>query len=432
MTAATSMTGDPSAPPEVDAELVSPGTAEPPKPETQAPAKPKARSLWPFGAAALVLAAAIGGAYFGIAAFLKERTAPAKSEAADTAAGADRGTASGAPEPTVSATAVTAAPPAAAPDSGDAVSAAAPPAPAAEEPAPSIAAPASQPAAPPLAAADDPLAELQAAAEREAAEESDGANAAPAAPVAASPEPSGAVEAAPGDVAAELRALRALFESETGRLSAALDAERTRASAQAEELAALRDDLARRAAAPVAFAPQTPPAATPPRGEARATLVLFSLARAVESGRPYKSELARAEALAPDAPAIAHLRVDAAEGAPTLPALKSRFPADMRRALAADAGKGGGLIGRFSSGLAELVSVRPAGPVAGASPRAVLSRAEAALAGDDLNAALAELKALSGPAREAMAPFVADAARVAAARAALDELNVQLIEAAAG
>lgn len=422
MTAATSPMGDPSAPPEVEAELV--GSSADPAPRIEAPAaaEPKRRSLWPLGLAAVAAAAVGGVAYFAISGVLKPKPAAEAPAAPVVEAQAEVAASPPGPEerqgPAAALPAV---------DEGDAVAAATP----ADAAAPETREP-----------AGDPLTELQALAERQAAEEILGVPAidAPAGAEAADssigetramPAPAGAAL----DVAAELSALRALFETETGRLSAALDAERARAAAQAEEIAALRADLAARAAP--SAQPAAPDAsrmaeASRARGGDRATLVLFALARAIESGSPYRAELARAEALAPDSPAIARLRVDAADGAPTLAALKSRFPAGMRRALAADAGKNGGLVGRFSSGLADLISVRPAGPVKGASPRAVLSRAEAAFAADDLDGALSELRALTGPAREALAPFIADAERLAEARAGLAELNAQLIEAAAG
>jgi hypothetical protein len=465
MTGSTAQQGETLEPPEVEAELVEPARATTAGPEPGASQAPvKKRRLWPIGVAAVATMAVAGAGYYAVTSFLKGKGDAAPGAPEPHAATGLAETADEAPAPIVLPVPDPVAPDAAltgaaevVPSAGDRVPTSAPSAAATVDrgaPAASAApispdpgaAPDSAPseapageAAPEPAVAIDPLAELQAEAERLAAREAEGA-AAGAALVLAPPPETGAAGAgaAPADVIAELKALRALFETETSRLATELAAERSRAAAQADEIAALRAGLAVMERAQAASAePATPEVAargqTAPRvGGERATLIVMALARAIETGKPYKVELARAEALAPDAPAIARLRVDAADGVPTLAALKARFPADLRRALAADAGKGGGVMGRFSAGVAELVSVRPAGPVKGAGAGAVLSRAEAALAADDVDGALGELKALQGPARDAMAAFVAEAQRLSSARASLADLNAFLIDAASG
>lgn len=446
---------EPGSPPEVDAELVSEPALDPPSAALSGPRVPRKGSIVPLAAAGAVVLAIAGGGYWALRTLTPQDGAKLSSDgAAPTAAGeapaametptADVPSAVTAPESTSGA--LPSSSPAGSgptPDDGDALTpspsgVAKEPAGLSSESAAGVSAPASAEAqtnaaettaAPPQTAAADPLAQLQSAADALAADEANGL----AAPATVAEAATTTAADPSQNVAGEVQALRALFESETKRLSDELAAERARADAQTQEIATLRANLASIDAAapePEAIAEAVP---TSPAGSAtKAVLTLLALTRAVESGTGFKTELARAEALAPGAPALEPLRIDAAEGLPTLAGLKDRFPAEARNALAASAGANDGLLGRFAAGVAEMVSVRPAGPVKGARTGAVLSRAEAALAGDDLEGALAELGGLQGPARESMAAFVADAGRLVSARKSLADLNLWFIENASG
>jgi Meckel syndrome type 1 protein len=439
--------GDLSDPPEIEVELVKEPASGPA--ETQAPATPakKKTAGVRLAVSAGALLAILAAGYFGVTQFLKSRNgdravspvAEAPSEAAAPAveAAADPSPAASAasPPPAEIAAMPPASPVAQPANSGDALErlqAEADAAAAREASGLSPAVPAPLPAAP----TEGPEADVSATAPVPQPTEDPPVEPIEGIAAASAPPPSAPASADTGALAGELAALRASFEAETRRLADALAAETARAETQGAEIAALRAELAQRpAAAPaplVEAEPPPKPLASADGSAAVPSLVLLALARAVERGGPYKVELARAERLAPGAPAIQKLRIDADEGAPTLPALKARFPAAARAALAADAGKAGGLWGRFSAGAAELVSVRPAGPTAGARPAAVLSRMEAALIADDAARMLAEAKALQGPAREALAPLLDDAARFAGAQDALAELNAQLIERSGG
>ena len=104
-------------------------------------------------------------------------------------------------------------------------------------------------------------------------------------------------------------------------------------------------------------------------------------------------------------------------------------PADAaaRRALAAagQAEAGGGLSGIMARAKS-LVSVRPAAPMDGDDPGAILSRAENALEQGEIGFALLQLEDLPLPAQEAMAGWIANARARAEAKAAIARLTVLL------
>lgn len=117
------------------------------------------------------------------------------------------------------------------------------------------------------------------------------------------------------------------------------------------------------------------------------------------------------------------------DGVPTTAVLITEFPAAAREALAAarasgtEDAKDGGLAGFFQSQL----GARSVTPRAGNTPDAVLSRAEAALRGGDLDAALTEISALPDAAQSELSDWVALATlrrdALAATAALAQELN---------
>ena len=160
---------------------------------------------------------------------------------------------------------------------------------------------------------------------------------------------------------------------------------------------------------------------------ARNATARASLARvqaALETGAPLGAAVGDLEdALGQSAPGPL---IDIAEdGAPTLGALQADFPAAARAALRAARDSGDGP-GGFAGFLRNQFDVRSTTPQEGDGADAVLSRAEAALKDGRLNDTLAELSALSEPARAAMSDWLAEAEARAAAIDAADRLATTL------
>ena len=120
-------------------------------------------------------------------------------------------------------------------------------------------------------------------------------------------------------------------------------------------------------------------------------------------------------------PALARF---AAAPPPTEAALRLAFPAAARAALAAAKSQSEGkpLLARLWAETQDLVTVRQGDHVLVGDPAAgVLARARAALDAGDLAGAVAAVAALTGPAAQAMAGWLADARALLDARAALAE-----------
>ena len=148
-----------------------------------------------------------------------------------------------------------------------------------------------------------------------------------------------------------------------------------------------------------------------------------ALAAALESGRPFASELDALRTLGLDAEAITGLEPHAEPGLPTYPELQAGFAAVADTiALGTTIPEDAGTFDRLLTSARGLVEVRPANPVEGADPAAVISRIRAALAAGDLDTALSEWSALPEHARSA----TADWARQAEARRDADALVAQL------
>jgi len=154
---------------------------------------------------------------------------------------------------------------------------------------------------------------------------------------------------------------------------------------------------------------------------ASVSLALLNLQRQVAAGRPFENELKVLRSLAPSAAPLDQLQAYAEEGLPSAALLQRTFDDEAREALrTANRAENGGILGSFRN----LVTVRKAGDVPGASSSAIISRAETRLEAGDLQGAVQELDALGGPAAEAMAEWL-DAAR---ARVAVDDLMDGLSE----
>ena len=158
----------------------------------------------------------------------------------------------------------------------------------------------------------------------------------------------------------------------------------------------------------------------------RLAVVASALKSAVERGEPYAGEFAAAQALAPDAKALAPLDAFAATGVPSAAALARELTAlagTLRQAAQQAAGTPprDGFLEKLQASAEKLVRVRPLEEVAGDDPPAIVSRIEVKAAQADLAGALAELAklppALRAPADAWIAKAQARAAAVEASRA---------------
>ena len=152
---------------------------------------------------------------------------------------------------------------------------------------------------------------------------------------------------------------------------------------------------------------------------ARRAAALDRIAAALDSGAPF---VAAAAELGPDLPL--ELAEHAAIGLPTIPDLQRSFEESARRSLedALRANMGESWTDRVSNFLRSQTGLRSLTPREGDDPDAVLSRAEAALAMGDLTAALSELETMPAAGKPALADWMAEAARRAAAEDALSQL----------
>ncbi len=233
----------------------------------------------------------------------------------------------------------------------------------------------------------------------------------------------------PEKIANELQSLRA----ETERLENAFSAEQERNAALQEEIASLRDNfetaLAARdqqhaeelASMRAEFKKIQNNQIAGATNTLKATLALNALRRKVDAGAPFANELTAMAVFAPEA--AARLAPYAQDGVPAETELRDSFGAAARKGLAA-AGReqaGGGVSGLVARAQG-LVSVRPAAPQAGDSPRAVISRAEHAVIKGDLTYALSELDRLSPKVRETMKDWTEKARICSEAETVLAEL----------
>jgi hypothetical protein len=200
-------------------------------------------------------------------------------------------------------------------------------------------------------------------------------------------------------------------------LQADLDAQRAEiqslAASASEELKAAQTAAAEVAAATAAAARDT-----------LAKSALSQIVAAIDTGVAFDGPLTELEdALGAAAPA--GLAAVARDGVVTLSELQDSFPDAARAALAAarDAGEDGSAVSNFIGFLRQQFEVRSVEPREGDDVDAILSRAEAALRGGDIDSALAELGALPAIAAEKLADWRVRAEARAAAVAGAAELT---------
>jgi hypothetical protein len=187
----------------------------------------------------------------------------------------------------------------------------------------------------------------------------------------------------------------------------------------AEATAEVRADLAGQADEIAASAEDVAAA----QARAEAVALLGSLGLAADTGNPAPDVVDRLAQTTGIPPALEAFRT----GLPTLGALQSSFPQVARTALAAapppaDAGAGD----RFVTFLRTQTGARSLAPRDGTDTDAILSRAEAAVRGGEISAALAELDTLPPGPAAAVADWRAAAETRLAALAALADLSARL------
>lgn len=160
---------------------------------------------------------------------------------------------------------------------------------------------------------------------------------------------------------------------------------------------------------------------------ASAALALGALRRVSDSGEPFAAELSVLAAYVPEGRDMATLRRYADTPVPSAKKLADEFAPAARDAIAAahrDAAKNPWQ--KLGARFGNLISVRPAAPVAGDSVEAIISRAEAQVEAGDVGAGVTELEALPDPAREAMSPWMQQAASRVAVDQAIASLGSRL------
>ncbi|TCO73397.1 COG4223 family protein [Rhodovulum euryhalinum] len=194
-----------------------------------------------------------------------------------------------------------------------------------------------------------------------------------------------------------------------------------------EELAAQRDENAKLADSVTAVANEAEAeigAAMDRAAQVEARAALMRIDAALANGAAFDSALGQFGAIeVPEGLA----RV-ASSGVATLPELQIEFPPAARAALdAALAVEAAGGVGdRLNAFMRSQLGLRSLEPREGDDADAVLSRAEAALRGGELRAALAELDALPDPPKAEMADWIAQAVARADAVEAAEALEQSL------
>lgn len=230
---------------------------------------------------------------------------------------------------------------------------------------------------------------------------------------------------------------RAGIEAATARL-AALDGLGSRLDQLEATANTLGDDLAR-------VAGEQSDSLLKQQRAAALVLSIGQLRAALAGNKPFAAELAALADLAqPDAeiaarlgPILSPLQERAALGTPTLAQLQAQFPAtSIAQAATADAagaaiGAEPGWLQQTLNRLAELVTIRPVGDVAGDGELAILARGESRLAEGDLAGAVAELDNLGGQAATMAATWLQDAKARLAGDTAAAQLAVLSAEALA-
>ena len=208
--------------------------------------------------------------------------------------------------------------------------------------------------------------------------------------------------------------------------SAGLEEAKKNAKQAADELQSLKDRLAALEQTTHANAST----ATVQRNQALVVAV-GQLREALSTSKPFTAELASVTSLGDSEIGKITDRIApfADKGVETLADLRDEFaPVADAVVRAANAPKNPDWIDKAITSASSVVTVRKVGPdVAGATPEAIVARAEQKLANEDLDGALAEMSALSGPPADAAAVWTTKAKARSAAEQTLKDLHQQAI-----
>jgi hypothetical protein len=192
----------------------------------------------------------------------------------------------------------------------------------------------------------------------------------------------------------------------------AIEAKLSETDTKLGEIAAKVDETAKRIDNAAALAP---------------AVAADALQAALDSGRPFQNELAALKSLGVDAAATDALASQDQTGLPTIADLRARFEQAIASIpLETPIPENTGAIDRLLQSAQSLVSVRPAHPVAGNEPGAIVARIRGALAAGDLKSALVEWDTLPDTIKTPTAEW----AKLAKARVAVDDLVAEVRSAA--
>jgi len=160
---------------------------------------------------------------------------------------------------------------------------------------------------------------------------------------------------------------------------------------------------------------------------------IANLMRASQGSAPFKTEFDVVAALSPDDKRLAEIAPLAAKGLPTAGTLLGTFGNLADRAMDLERiAKSEGMWDRWWTNFTSLISSRKIGETGDNSTEGRLARAEVRMKAGDLGAAVRELSAIQGPARDPLKPWLADASARIRLESVLADLNTRAIQALSG
>lgn len=169
------------------------------------------------------------------------------------------------------------------------------------------------------------------------------------------------------------------------------------------------------------------------REVAARALSVSALKSAVDSGRPYATELAAVKAGLPSDVNLEALEANAQDGVQPTPVLIAKFPAVARKIYQtfSEPDREGDVLDSLLASARSLVAVRGPGAVDGTGPEAALRRMENAVSDGDLKAAIAAYQDLPEPAKAAGADWIASAKARVEVDALTDQASQEVLNALA-
>jgi hypothetical protein len=160
---------------------------------------------------------------------------------------------------------------------------------------------------------------------------------------------------------------------------------------------------------------------------------IANLMRASQGSAPFKTEFDVVAALSPDDKRLAEIAPLAAKGLPTAGTLLGSFGNLADRAMDLERiAKSEGMWDRWWANFTSLISSRKIGETGDNSTEGRLARAEVRMKAGDLGAAVRELNAIQGAAREPLKPWLTDASARMRLESVLADLNTRAIQALSG